>query len=338
MCTPAITQVRKLFPAAEIFGLVTSRNRELLAPAPWFDGFLVYDWSPFPLRPSKHRELSRLKARVRSLELDLAIILLGDDFVPLLCRAGVPRIVGVAGNEFSSFCTETYSIGHPRTWGPDERVGALTALGYPVKLVDAAIFVDAEARERVGERLESVVGDRKQDRLIVFHPFGRTPPQWYPWPLVVAAARGLSGETGSTVVLVGTSRERELLAAKGLRVPDVVVDWLGALSIEELCALIERAAVVISTDSGPMHLAGALQRPCVGLFRAIRDEHAYRYRSVVPLFWDEAGSACSPECRWWLPAWDGCATPCRQISGIGPQRLVEQTAALLDATQGIGRP
>ena len=118
MCTPAISQVRKVFPGARIWGLVTSRNKELLAPSPWFDDFLVYDWSPFPLRAAKRRELGHLKKQIGSLQPDLAIILLGDDFVPLLYRSGVPRIVGVAGDEFSSLCTDTYSIGHPRVWGP----------------------------------------------------------------------------------------------------------------------------------------------------------------------------------------------------------------------------
>lgn len=334
MCTPAISQVRKVFPGARIWGLVTSRNKELLAPSPWFDDFLVYDWSPFPLRRAKRRDLMHLKEQVRSLQPDLAIILLGDDFAPLLYRAGIPRIVGVAGDEFASLCTDTYSIGHPRTWGPEERLGALRTLGDPVASVDVEVFVDSRAREHVERRLESLGQDRRKKPLVVFHPFGRNLAQWYPWPQVVAAACGISEQTGSTVVLVGASREQKLLAAQGFSVPVRIVNWMGSLSVQELCALIERAAVVVSTDTGPLHLAGAFRRPCVGLFRAIRPEHAHRYRTVVPVFWEQGGSACSPKCKWWLPAWDGCAyTPCRQIAGIAPRRVVDQTKALLQAYQ-----
>lgn len=325
MCTPAFAQVRKLFPSSKVFGLVTSRNRELLAPAPWFDGFLVYDWSPFPLRRAKRRDLRHLKEQVYSLRPDLAIILLGDDFVPLLYRAGIPRIVGVAGDEFASLCADTYSIGHPRTWGPDERLGALRTLGDPVASVDPEVFVDSGARERVGQRLEALGRDLMHNPLVVFHPFGRTFPQWYPWSLAVAAACGISEQTKSMVVLVGASRERELLAAQGFSVPEGIVNWVGSLSVQELCALLERSAAVVSTESGPLHLAGALQRPCVGLFRAIRPEHAHRYKTVVPMFWEEERSVCSPGCRW-----DDCAyTPCRQMAGITPQRVIDQIAALL---------
>lgn len=325
MCTPAMSQVRKLFPDAQIWGLVTSRNRELLAPSPWFDDFLVYEWSPFPLRRAKRRDLVHLKEQIRSLQLDLAIILLGDDFVPLLYGLGVPRIVGVVEDEFSSFCTDTYSIGHSRMWGSDERLGALRALGCSVESMDPEVFADSEARRRVVQRLETLGGECTQDPLIVFHPFGRTLPQWYPWPQVVAATCGTLERTGSTVVLVGASREREVLAAQGFSVPEGIVNWIGLLSVQELCALIERAAVVVSTDSGPLHLAGALRRPCVGLFRAIRPEHAHRYQTVVPLFWEKGEPFCSPGCRW-----DGCAqTPCRQMAGITSQRIIDQTKALL---------
>lgn len=325
MCTPAFAQVRKLFPSSKVFGLVTSRNQELLAPAPWFDGFLVYDWSPFPLRPAKRRDLRHLQEQVRSLRPDLAIILLGDDFVPLLHRAGIPCIVGVAWDEFSSFCTHTYSIGHPRTWGPNERLGALRVLGHQVESVDAEIFVDSGARERVNKRLKHLEVNGMQAPLVVFHPFGRALHQWYPWSLAVTAACGVAQQTGGTIVLVGTARERELLAAQGFSVPEGVVNWIGALSLQELCALIERAAAVVTTDSGPFHLAGALRRPCVGLFRAIRPEHAHRYRTVVPLFWEEERFTCSPQCRW-----DGCAhMPCRQMVGIAPERIVAQTVAAL---------
>lgn len=331
MCTPVFAQVRQLFPSSKIFGLVTSRNRELLAPAPWFDGFLVYDWSPFPLRPAKQRDLRHLKEQVRSLQPDLAIILLGDDFVPLLYRAGIPCIVGVAWDEFSSFCTHTYSIGHPRTWGPDERLEALRVLGHQVESVDPEIFVDSGARERVSKRLKHLGVNGMRAPLVVFHPFGRTFRQWYPWLLAVTAACGIAQQTGSTVVLVGTSRERELLAAQGFSVPEGIVNWVGSLSTQELCALIECAKVVVSTDSGPLHLAGALKRPCIGLFRAIRPEHAHRYRTVVPLFWEDGQPACSSRCRW-----DGCAhMPCRQIAGIAPERIVNQTVAVLPRVKQI---
>jgi ADP-heptose:LPS heptosyltransferase len=70
------------------------------------------------------------------------------------------------------------------------------------------------------------------------------------------------------------------------------------------------AALVVSTDSGPYHIAGALGRPLVGLFRARRPEHADKYPGAQVVFGQYA--ACAAECQW-----DRCAAPaCRQMSRI----------------------
>jgi len=44
------------------------------------------------------------------------------------------------------------------------------------------------------------------------------------------------------------------------------IDLAGGLSLGELCALLARAALVVSNDSGPMHIAAALGAPTLGLF------------------------------------------------------------------------
>jgi hypothetical protein len=40
----------------------------------------------------------------------------------------------------------------------------------------------------------------------------------------------------------------------------------GALSLGGLCGLLERASVAVSNDTGPLHLALAIGKPCVGIF------------------------------------------------------------------------
>ena len=53
-----------------------------------------------------------------------------------------------------------------------------------------------------------------------------------------------------------------------------MVDLAESLNLDELIALLGLSDCVISMDSGPYHLAGAMGRPGVGLFRASRPEHA----------------------------------------------------------------
>jgi len=44
------------------------------------------------------------------------------------------------------------------------------------------------------------------------------------------------------------------------------LDLSGRLGLGGLCGLLARAALVVSNDTGPLHLALALGRPCVGVF------------------------------------------------------------------------
>lgn len=66
------------------------------------------------------------------------------------------------------------------------------------------------------------------------------------------------------LVLTGGAEDRER-AATIARGP-TVQDTSGALSLKELAALLEAAAVVVSCDTGPLHLAVAMGAPVIGLY------------------------------------------------------------------------
>jgi len=99
-------------------------------------------------------ELS-LAAKLRALQFDLAIILLGDQFAHLLARVGIPIRIGVKEHQLAPCLTHHYSIGSPRTWGPEERLGALRCLGYKVESVKPRLWVDRDARESASLKLRS---------------------------------------------------------------------------------------------------------------------------------------------------------------------------------------
>jgi ADP-heptose:LPS heptosyltransferase len=89
------------------------------------------------------------------------------------------------------------------------------------------------------------------------------------WPAARFAelARQLAREDGVPVALVGSAPERPYTDGIAAAAADPRVESLaGCLTTGELAALLRRADVVVSNDSGPMHLAAALGAPTVGLF------------------------------------------------------------------------
>jgi ADP-heptose:LPS heptosyltransferase len=104
-------------------------------------------------------------------------------------------------------------------------------------------------------------------RLVVIHPGAAWRPRAWRPERFGAVADWILGHYDARVLLVGSEDERDVEDAvrrsiKGDRVHALV----GALTLEELTALLARAALFIGNDSGPAHLAAACGVPSIVLF------------------------------------------------------------------------
>lgn len=307
MSLPAIAAARELWPKARITVLGKTHNRELLKADPNIDEFYVCDADPFSLRRSA--EIRELKSWLAGQGFDAAMILLGDQFAHLLASAGIPVRVGVKGTILEPCLTHAYEIGSPREWGTNERLNCLRVLGEEVADRLPKLYVDAEAAETAARKL-SDLGLMSGERYIAFHPFGSTSRQWWPMENIPDFLRQAESQTGMRVVLLGGKETQ--VAETGT---DRMIDTRGRLTIPELLAAIEGSEVVVTTDSGPFHIAGALGKQIIGLFRNRRPEHAAAYPSAKAIF--GKNEKCNKECEW-----DKCAAdPCRQMADIAAGKL-----------------
>lgn len=133
--------------------------------------------------------------------------------------------------------------------------GATRRLAYdvdPVAAERAAALLQASGR-RDGEPLVALqVGASKAIR------------QW-PAASFTALATELT-RAGARVLLVGGNGDRPLAAAVAAAVGAGAIDTCGRTSVADLAALLARADVLVSGDTGPMHMAVAVGTPVVGLF------------------------------------------------------------------------
>ena len=327
MSIPAVLAFRDNYPDALITVLATSKSQELLSMVPAIDGFMVFDHSPFPLSPKKARKVKQLEREIKSRKFDVAIVLLGDDFVPMLTRAGIPIRVGVNENIFRPLLTHSYSIGCARTWGPEQRLDAVRCIGinpapatWTYSLRDGLIKTShAAIRTKTHEKLQCT-GINLREPFVVLHPFGRKKHQWMPPGMAVALTYQIQQKLGMKPLIVGDSME-QASGLLGLIQPNTPY-LVGNLSVPELAQIMRRSKLVISTDSGPMHLAGALGVPTIGVFRTIRLEHAYRYPSVRSIWSD--GMGCN------MCDWNKCQVhPCRQLKAIKVEDIINEASSIL---------
>jgi lipopolysaccharide heptosyltransferase II len=107
---------------------------------------------------------------------------------------------------------------------------------------------------------------------IVVHPGATAASRRYPVERFAQVIDRLAAQTNFPVLVTGTQSEAELCrAACGTRL--YAVNLAGMLELGELAALIRQASVLVSNNSGPVHLASALGTPVVDLYALTNPQH-----------------------------------------------------------------
>lgn len=113
---------------------------------------------------------------------------------------------------------------------------------------------------------------RPTGKFIVLNPAASKAERVWPAERYAAVADHVAQRTGWTVVLTGGpgADERALAAAVASHAESPFVNLVGRTSVRQLAALLAEAEGLIAPDTGPVHLAGAVGTPVVGLYAVAR--------------------------------------------------------------------
>jgi ADP-heptose:LPS heptosyltransferase len=117
------------------------------------------------------------------------------------------------------------------------------------------------------DRVEAAmaVPQMADERLAVLQPGSTDPRRCWP-PEHFAALGDRLAQAGMRVAVNGSAGEAALVDAVVGSMHRPAISLAGKLGLGGLCGLLERAALVVSNDTGPLHLALALGVPSVGIF------------------------------------------------------------------------
>jgi ADP-heptose:LPS heptosyltransferase len=101
--------------------------------------------------------------------------------------------------------------------------------------------------------------------LALLQPGSTDPRRCWP-PERFAAVGDALADAGAVVAVNGTSAEAQLVRAVTANMRNEALDLSGRLSLRGLCGLLEGAALMVSNDTGPLHLALSIGTRCVGIF------------------------------------------------------------------------
>ena len=278
--TPAIHAVRASLPRARITLLAGPVGAQAARLNPDVDDVIVHrapwvdPWQELPHDSDRER---RAIEAVRAGRFDGAIVFTSFRQSPLpaayLCYlADIPLRLAASVDGPGSLLTTRHR--HPeRPMHEVERgLDLVGAVGLATDEIDLVLRVPGDARDRArawlagGETRDGYPGGP----LVVLHPGCTMPARTYPWQGYAHVVEGLVARLGARVVLTGVAGERDLVAAlHGALSPAARAatrPCAGELSFADFCALIEAADLVVTNNTGPMHVAAAVKTPVAALF------------------------------------------------------------------------
>lgn len=190
----------------------------------------------------------------------------------------------------------------------------------------------AELPRRARSRVEALLADAPLERdadWVVVHPGGTAPSRRYPAEFFARACRSLVCEHGVQLVFSGDAADRPLVEEVRTRMEAPSVSLAGEIDLAELAALLQAAPVLVSGNTGPVHLAAAAGTPVVDLYALTNPQHTPWGVPNVVLFNDVP-------CRWCYKS------ICPEghhlcLRGVAPEAVVQATLELLnDGHAGVG--
>lgn len=274
---PVAATLRTYWPRARLTWLVERHEARILAGHPALDRVVAVDtrtWRrlPTPLALARAwRGLRRAVATLRPADITLELQgLLKTGVLAALTRA--PLRIGFGprdSREPLSVLGTNLRVGRPpRVHVVDQYLALLRPLGVTDPVHEFRLPRDPDAEARVDDWL-TAAGVKTQDRLVVLCPGAGKPAKRWPPSRFGALAQWLVGQAGARAVVAWGPHERPLATAVAAAAADLAL-VAPPTDLFELIALLRRAHLVVAGDTGPLHLAAALGRPCVGIFGPTR--------------------------------------------------------------------
>lgn len=266
-CLPALYSLRDSFRNAEIVYLGREWHRDFLDDRPGpVDRVVVVPeidgiGQPAAAAPASAAVTNEFIAAMREEQFDIALQMFGGGrYANPLVNAFQARLaVGMRSPEAEPLA---------------RNIAYVRAVNQRLQLLEVAALAGASSWSMTtdlavtaADRLAAarLVPEAPQRPMVLLQPGASDVRRQWPASRF-AALGGALAALGVQVVINGSEAEAPLTRSVAVAMRHQAIDLSGRASLSALCGLLERAALVVSNDTGPLHMALALGRPCVGIY------------------------------------------------------------------------
>ena len=325
MTVPALRELRRLFPEADITLATRPWSRELFAGSEFLDDMLIYD----------RRGLGSVLSQVsewRKRSFDLAVLFQNAfeaALIPALAR--VPLRVGYATEGRRFLLTDPLDL-------PDWR-SSKHEVFYYLNIVAELERLFGGNRRDVGDYIPETALDISQARLAAGRDFlhaqnvistrkiialcpGSINSRAKRWPAErFAALADLLIDSEVQVLLIGSPEELDVsleVAAKMRHKPLILT---GKTNLSQLVEILAAVDLLITNDTGPAHIAAAMGRPTLVIFGPTNPLTTRPFSSTAELV------RRPPDCAPCMLR--DCPIDHRCMTAINPEEVFERARAIL---------
>lgn len=256
--TPAIRALRQCFPTSYISIITSQLGESVLKHNRRLDAIFTFKE---PSLPSLLSLYFQLKAQKITHVLQFHTSQRG--ILPLASLLGAREIIGSYGINKGLDCFLTQSLDNLNKHEIQRRLDIVAEVGAQTLDPSMEIFLGPEDEKEI-EELFMTLNLPPYLPLVGIHPGAKDLFKRWPPPHFIELGCRLVQNLGCQILITGTPEEKALTEGIASQIQGAVA--ITHLSVLQTAALIKQMDLMITNDTGPMHLALAQQIPTLGLF------------------------------------------------------------------------
>ena len=271
---PFLEVLRENFPGARIDWVVEEASGQIIDGHRGIDHVIVSQRKSWQRRLLKGgelsaviREINQFLTKLRSMEYDLVIDLQGLFKSGILTgiSRGRRKTGSTGGREGSSlFLTERPYLVDYNQHALDRYLRITEYLGCNRLTWEGYIPIRDSDKRSIDKYIHE--NGIQNKRLVAINPMAKWKTKlWEPGRFAILADR-IQKELYCKVIFTGSRHDQEIIEKIISKMKERPINLAGQTGLKELAYLYSRCKIIVSTDTGPMHIAAAMACPVVALF------------------------------------------------------------------------
>lgn len=277
--TAAIKAIRDEYPESFIACMIVPRCKEILEDNPYLNEIIIYD---------DENEQRGILGKIRFLlalkkkRFD-CVFLFQRSFTRLfLCfLAAIPERIGYYRKKTGFLLTKKIEFPSKTLHRAKSFLNLVEKSGIKRDVKNCNFFVSQNALNSMKDFLRER-NVKEDDFLVVINPGGNWSLKRWPWERFAQLADKIADKFEAKIIITGSKKDLKLSKKLGDKMKHPALITCGKTNLKELGALLRFSSLVISADSGPMHIAISQETPTVALFGPTSIEITGPYTDKTP--------------------------------------------------------